>query len=84
MADFFNRVAALNIDGKIFRYDLANDERFQIISLFLIEESGLKLTRFSDEAALLIISLFLIEESGLKPFSHPSSSSNAFDFSLLN
>ena len=30
MADFFNRVAALNIDGKIFRYDLANDERFQI------------------------------------------------------
>jgi hypothetical protein len=30
MAEFFNRVAALNIDGKIFRYDLANDERFQI------------------------------------------------------
>lgn len=30
MTEFFNRVAALNIDGKIFRYDLTNDERFQI------------------------------------------------------
>lgn len=30
MAEFFNRVAALNIDGKIFRYDLTLGERFQI------------------------------------------------------
>lgn len=30
MAEFFNRIAALNIEGKIFNYNLTNGERFQI------------------------------------------------------
>ena len=37
------------------------------ISLFLIEESGLKLLVRLPQAYYLAISLFLIEESGLKP-----------------